>query len=134
MKLEECRWIVDKWSERNDELSARLSAFDNPAYRADRLKVDVQSGKAAVCNLFSGKTHLGFLVYEIDGKELVVLALFIDPEIQKALNVAIPYIEKLAISNGCKSTRFNTSRPGLIIGCEKHGFKMSEIVMRKYHE
>ena len=134
MKLARCRWILDTWTARNDKFSARLSAFDNPAYRADQIKKDVQDGRAKVCNLFCGKSHSGFLTYEIDGKELVILALFIDPDIPKALEIAIPFIDTLAKSNRCTSTRFNTARPGLMIGCEKHGFKMSEIVMRKHYE
>jgi len=134
VKLSNCRWILDTWRAKNDEFSARLIPFDNPAYRATQIKQDVESGKSKICNLFAGKKHSGFLTYEIDGAELVIVALFIDPDINKALDTAIPFIDTLAKANHCKSTRFNTARPGLVVGCANHGFKMSEIVMRKFYD
>ena len=134
MKPSECRWILDTWHAKNDEFSARLIPFDNPAYRADQIKKDVESGQCEVVNLFRGKDHLGFLTYQVDSNELVIVALYIDPDLDKALDTAIPFIDSLAKSHHCKSTRFNTARPGLVVGCAKNGFKMSEIIMRKFYD
>lgn len=134
MKLKNCRWIIDEWRAKNDEFSARLTPFDNPAYRAEDIKQDVRAGNAQVSNLFDGKRHVGFFVYQIDKMEFVILALFIEPEIRKALEIAMPYIDTLAKSLGCKSTRFNTARPGLVDTTKKYGFEFSEIVMRKHYE
>jgi hypothetical protein len=134
VKTSECRWILDTWHAKNDEFSARLIPFDNPAYRATQIKQDVESGKSKIVNLFRGNEHLGFLTYEIADDELLVVALYIDPDLDKALDAAIPFIDSLAKSNHCKSVRFHTARPGLVVGCAKNGFKMSEIVMRKFYD
>lgn len=131
MKSKSLKWVVDHWREGNDKFSSRLTALDNPSFHAADLKLMVQTGNASVSNLFDGKNHVGMVVFSIDHQEIAILALFVDPVIEKALQIALPYVQSLGKKNGCKTVRFNTARLGMVNETMKDGFDISEVVMRK---
>ncbi|MDD2764176.1 MAG: hypothetical protein PHE83_09415 [Opitutaceae bacterium] len=84
---------------------------------------------------FEGRA-VGTLIWRIEqdaGRELVLMAASSsDPKIdmKQFLSQAV---DALAAAQQCRSARFHTTRPGLVLHGHQQGWQTSEIVLRKYY-
>lgn len=78
--------------------------------------------------------QIGFLVWRVEGEpehlEFVIVAMF-GRDGEDLTGEYAPQVESLARAQGCAGMRFHTMRPGLIKKAESHGYRVSEIILRK---
>jgi hypothetical protein len=123
--------LPSQWGPEADRWARSLPA-DSPENTAEDLAQRVREGTAKVCDLMEGETKRGFIVFTVTpGHELFVLAAFGRAKRENLMEVLIPLVDALARAAECDSVRFNTMRPGMIRRAQEHGFRVSEIIMRK---
>jgi len=67
------------------------------------------------------------------GRELVVMAVASsDPKIPMT-EFLYQAADALAAAEKCRSARYHTTRPALVLNGHRHGWQTSEIVLRKYY-
>lgn len=90
--------------------------------------------EARVFGVFAGENHIASLIAQIiegnKGAELVVLVIGSDDP-KAGIFDTLPAMEHFARRYKCQGIRFETCRPGFVRKAEKHGYKVTDYVMRK---
>jgi hypothetical protein len=127
------RWdeTAEKW--------AKTIPHDEPGDFSEFLRAMVADGRAKLADVLTDAGRVGFLIYAVTNfsganaqKEMVLIAAMGDDAEHKDLTSEfLPQIEILAQSLGCKTVRFHTMRPGLVAKVRAHGYRVSEMILRK---
>jgi hypothetical protein len=115
-----------------DFAALRAMRCDSPADVAGELAADVVAGRARVARVERDGARVGFVVFEVtSAHEFVVHAAFSGDSHRSLLPALVDAVDAAALREGCTSVSFSTARPGLVAGCLKLGFRVSEVVMRR---
>lgn len=122
-----------QWDE-NAAAWSKTIPHDFPGDFAALLKRKVSEGSWFARQIVKAGELVGFLVFDVEilgecPPELVVIALA-GRDGSDMSEAALPYIFQIAVEMECKTVRFHTMRPGLISKAQKHGFRVSEIILR----
>ncbi|PZO86535.1 MAG: hypothetical protein DI626_06260 [Micavibrio aeruginosavorus] len=113
-----------------------LAAACDETFTISDLQADCESGRASLFNIFSNdEAHIASMALRVDGegdhKEMVVVAGGGYLKGASLYKVLTPYVEALAVQNGCRFLRGHTSRRGIGRLMENAGWEQSEIIFRK---
>lgn len=118
-----------------DKAALRSIPCDSRENVAASLLADLAAGRAKIAHLVREGRRLGFVIFAVtpeheltvnaafgyDGRENLVAELIGDSGL----------LFGLARQCECDSVAFSTARPGLVRRALEHGFRVSEVVMRK---
>ncbi|HZX32659.1 MAG TPA: hypothetical protein VFF03_15000 [Rhodocyclaceae bacterium] len=120
------------WSE---TLAAALAPAI-PDGHPDDLRLQVESGAAALFRVESGGEEIGGYILRVDqtsqGREGVIVAAGGHLDGVSLVDLLLPHME--AQFAGVRAVRIHTSRPGMAKKLAAHGYRLQEIVLRKDHE
>lgn len=129
--LARCVLRPAQWDE-NAQAWSRLLPADHPEDLTAFLAAEVNSGRSKVSHLVKDGARVGFLVFTVtEAHELLVQAAFARDTGGNLLAEFMPRLEQLARECECDTIRFHTMRAGLIVAAQRHGFRVSEVIMRK---
>lgn len=121
------------WDAVDDAYQARIP-FDAPAAHADTLSRLVAAGAAAKHTLLVDGVRRGMVVTQVEQharRELLVIACFCEGPDPMSDEIAAA-VEALARAERCVSIRFHTIREAAARwAAERHGYRLTELVMRK---
>lgn len=137
--LQRCPWDAI------DSAFEQRIPFDEPSENADLLSRMVREGRATRYRLDDKESgeRIGSLIVRVEegsaGRELVAVAAFVCDSARRAQAWSVTSsalladaLDALARAEGCCSIRIHTVRPGMArIACDDHGYRVSEIVLRK---
>jgi hypothetical protein len=96
---------------------------------------DLVTGRAKLAHVKRNEHKIGFVVFTVSPEhELTVNAAFGYDGRENLVSELIGdsgLILSLADQSGCETVAFSTARPGLVRRALEHGFRASEVVMRK---
>lgn len=113
------------------EIRLRDCPQDNLENHVPRIMEMIVSGKAKLFHIVKEGEKIGYVVTEIFGSKFIVLAMTAKGQVDPFVNI-VPSFEAEAKRLGCSCLEFTSVRPGLIKASKNYGFKVAEIVMRKY--
>lgn len=123
------------WDEFAAECAAKIP-HDNPTGHAFEIADGVKKGEYHLLHVVREENSepVGIVVFDItqgDGKELHIFASYArEPGVDLTMR-HLPDLDKIAVKLGCKSIRFHTVRPGLVIKACEYGYRASEVILRK---
>lgn len=122
------------WSDQVEVALAGATGND-PTYSMGDLKREIETGTATLYVVFANDERLGWLVLWIDDfgstKEMVIQSGAAIGREPRALQLAMPAVEKLARAHGCLTIRAHVNDGGRFRNLKRNGFIKSETVMRK---
>lgn len=122
--------VPKRWPPGLEERFFRLEGGPPPAWYLEQYK----NGLAALFALHKpgGRTVAYVLCRrEADPDDLVVIASATAAPGERLSEAALATIEGLARLEGCQAVRFHTIRPGLVEVASRHGYALTEMVMRR---
>lgn len=121
-------------SEMDADVIRRLPC-DVPCGVASEVLAQIARGESKVCHIERDGERVGFIVFSVlPNHELVINAAFGRDRRENLVDALIgdgALILSLARQCECDSVRFHTVRAGLVKRATEHGFRVSEIIMRK---